>query len=188
MNERTIIAIVVFSIYAVLIVGGIVILVYGVNNIVEELIKKKIRNRFKIDLYKSLQNTTPNWNQVKIIADANSLHRKDIEKVLKLLITEALSNECNLDNDKVSVLEDYLKLYHQEEPFDYIPNDIRIHLERLKENSGIKISQLEPLTKHIRELLKINSTESKRQKTFSIISLLIGLVGLLIGLYQVFLK
>jgi predicted nucleic acid-binding Zn ribbon protein len=164
-------------------------LLYGVNNIAEDFVNRKIRKIFKQDLIKSISNVVqPNWNQVKIIAETNSLQRKDLSRVLKLIITEIFSGESSLKADNIPLLEGYLESHSQEEPFEGIPSEIKIHLERLKENSDITMLQLEPLTKHISELLKINSSEKKRQKAFSIISFLIGIGGFAIGLYQLIMK
>ena len=111
-----------------------------------------------------------------------------MSRVVKLIITEILSGESSLEKDKIKIFESYLEKHNQEEPFEGIPSEIRIHLERLKESSGIQIEQLEPLTKHITELLKINTKENKRQKYFSLISLFVGIGGLAIGLYQILIK
>ena len=189
MSESTIIAITVFSSYGVIIIGGLIFLLYGVNNITDELVNRRFRKKFKQDLYKSLSNKNPpNWDQVKIIAETNFLQKKDISRVIKQLIKEFFSEENTLTKEVVPLLEGYLNKYSQEEPFEGIPDDIRIQFDRLKKNSGIQILQLEPLTNHIRELLKINSIENKRQKIFSIISFLVGIGGLTIGVYQILTK
>jgi hypothetical protein len=155
----------------------------------DELINRKFRKAFKKDLCNAIINdNTPTWDQVKIIAETNSLPSKEVSKVVKLIITEILSGESSLEKDKIKIFESYLENHNQDEPFEGIPSEIRIHLERLKESSGIQLTQLEPLTKHITELLKINTKENKRQKSFSLISLLVGIGGLAIGLYQILIK
>lgn len=189
MSQSATISITILVIYGIIILGGLIFLYYGINNLADELINRKFRNAFKKDLYNAIINdNTPSWDQVKIIAETNSLPRKEVSRVVKLIITEILSGESSLEKDKIKIFESYLKKHNQEEPFEGIPSEIRIHLERLKESSGIQIEQLEPLTKHITELLKINTKENKRQKYFSLISLFVGIGGLAIGLYQILIK
>lgn len=187
MQEDTVIYVMV-TCFAVLILAAILILGYGVNTIADDLIARKLRRRFKQELSDSLQKNSLTWSQVKIIAETNLLPRKEIDCVIKQLIADILSEKSNLKNEKIAELEDHLESYNKEEPFDGMPNDIRIHLERLRENSSVEYTQLEPLGNHIKELLKVNLKERKIQKACTYISLLLGAIGSIVGGYQIMIK
>jgi len=169
----------------------IIVFVILIMSFAFELLKvmenRKARISFNNDLrYALTNNVILTWSQVKILAETNNLAKREIIVNIKLLISKILSGKSKINKDKVTTLEAYIDNYLQEEPFEEIPIEIRIHFERLKDNLNIHIKDLEPLRDHIVELVKIKNKESVIQKFISFISLFIGIIGLTIAICQVF--
>ncbi|MHB1013925.1 MAG: hypothetical protein ACYC2W_01425 [Desulfurivibrionaceae bacterium] len=86
------------------------------------------------------------------------------------------------------LIRSYIEKHKEEEPFEGIPNDIRIHLERLREKINGQKELLDPLTNQIKDLLTINEKEKKHQKYYTIGGFFIGLLGFCFAIYSYFLS
>jgi len=172
-------------IYGIIIVVVFVAIISNGNMIADEIINIILRKRFKKNLINSLNNDhNPTWPQVKIMAEANSVLNVDILRVLRFIVADILSGESDLEAKHIPILEQYIEYYRRDEPFEQMPSDIKIHFERLKENENIKTETLQPLSAKICELLEIKSKENKTQKIINFLSMIVGVVGLIVAIYQ----
>ncbi|MBJ6958419.1 hypothetical protein JG654_19075, partial [Vibrio cholerae] len=80
----------------------------------------------------------------------------------------------------LELLNSYTKEYKEVEPFENLPSDIRLPLERIREQLEDQ-ALLEPLTSHIKQLVELHSKENKRQKFYTAGGFFIGLLGILLA-------
>ncbi len=178
-----IIGIIVFFIFILLVIIFIVITFIA---LAEEYAKSKKLSKFKQDVLKALNNSKPTWHQIKLIAETQKLTQTDISIVIKQIISDLLIEGNESIKSNLILLESYLESYTNDEPFDDMPDDVRVHLERLKEQLPNRIELLDPIVNHLRDLKIANLRNRRRQKIIEIVSLIVGISGLLIGLYPLF--
>ena len=64
-----------------------------------------------------------------------------------------------------------------------MPNEVRIHMEKLKEKLETNDKSLEPLTHKIKELLEFNNSKNKRQRFYTFAGFIIGFFGFTYAIY-----
>ena len=69
-----------------------------------------------------------------------------------------------------------------------MPNEIRIHLEKLREQLNGEEQYIEPLTGQIKELLKIYEKDKKQQRFYTAGGFFIAIISLLFAGYTSFLQ
>jgi hypothetical protein len=180
--ETTIVIIIFVVVYVGIILSAFVFLAGAIDS----YIKKKKLSKFKQDIIKSIKNIQPTWNQINLIAETRKLTKAEVGKIIKELISDALTENDETLKSNLSLLESYISFYKNEEPFDDLPDDVRLHLERLKEHLPDRVELLEPIVNHLRDLKTVALRNRRRQKIIEIISLIVGVAGLIIGLYPLF--
>ena len=161
-------------------IGG---LAWMLGQLLNDYFSIKSRKQFEEDLVLALQNGEPTWEQIKLIAETRGVKNSDVSWVIKKLHREILTGRNEKISEKQQLINSYSELYKSEEPFEAIPDDIRLHLERVKDGIGDKSYLLEPVASHIKQLLEVKSREKKKDRIIAIVSLLIGVIGMGVGLY-----
>lgn len=172
--------------YGILLISAIVWLLWMVGQILNDYVKSRRRKEFLNDLEAALRSGDPTWDQIKLIAETRLVPIPEINKIVKKLIREIITGRKEDLAPKYNLINEYLNTCRREEPFDEIPDDIRLHLQRIREGIGDNYELLEPVANHIKTLLEIRSSERKKDRKIAIISLLIGVVGLIVGVFPLF--
>lgn len=178
--------------------GGIIlflIILFGLgcalwifNDLLNEYFNFIRRKVFKKDFEDCLKHSQPTWDDVKEIASISAVTHQSILKVLQHLHVQVLAGRnAELEQHK-NLLQSYINSYKIEEPFEGIPNEIRMHLERLRENIGGSEHLLDPLTSQIRELLSVKQKEMRQQKWYTIGGFAIGLAGLIFAIFTYYIQ
>jgi hypothetical protein len=134
----------------------------------------------------AIKNTQLSWGHIKVFASTRHLSQRDIGDTLKELLREALKGSDELLKSNVELFERYLEYYRNDEPFEDLPGEIRVYLERIRDQLPNGIETLDPLVNYLRDLSAENLREKKRQKLIAILSLMIGAAGLFIGILSIF--
>ena len=184
MTTVDVILMIVIMLVLLAVAGALLFLVVAV---LDDHRKAKERERFKQSLRESVKHSQPSWNQVKTIASARSLSKREVTQVLKELLTIALEGDIAL-KPHINLVESYVEADAEEEPFEDMPQQIRIHLERLKEQLSNRPELLEALVAHLRDAKIETVRQRRRQNMINVLSLIAGLVGLLIGLVPIIRK
>lgn len=171
----------IFSVTLVLLlICGVLYLFWQSSSLVDEYFKYKQRRLFREDLTMAILNKSCSFTlqHMQQIAETRSVTQQDIQKTLKVLLREVLTDRNISLQPHQTVIETFISNMKDREPFEGLPNEIRIHLDRLKDELKISSERLEPLTIQIRELVSINTREKKVQKYYTVGGFVLGVVGL----------
>ncbi|MGX1021193.1 hypothetical protein AB7M33_003869 [Pseudomonas sp. Y3 TE3536] len=135
------------------------------------------------DLKGALKAGQPTWAEICDIAELRNVGKQvafqEVKKVLRDVIVGR--EEGNDVKPHRKLLEGYLAEYRVEEPFEGLPSNTRISLERLRQDLGGEASALRSLTSHFRELLQIHDAINRRQRFYTFGGFLVGVAGFLFG-------
>ena len=172
------------AILAVIMIVLIIFFVVGfLFMILDDYISNKKKSKFEEDLKLAVKNNKISWDEVKEIALTRNLNQKEIVPILKRLMREILTKREEDLQDSKDLIKSYITKYEEDEPFEGIPNDIRLHLERLREKIDVRDGLLEPLTTQIVELLKVNNSQNKKQRFHTFAGFIFGLLGFIYAIY-----
>lgn len=174
--------------------GAIVLLTLGAlgyvlwtfSLIVDGLFEHKARERLLKDMRAAVKVSQPPWDQVLEIARSRGVEQRGAYIVVRGLLREVLTGaESDLLSHR-ALLEGYLVSYRAAEPFEGLPSETRVHLERLREALGNRPELLEPLTTQVRELVSVYEKDKSRQRLYTVWGFIFGTVGLLFAAYAYF--
>lgn len=169
----------------ILLVGCTCYMLYQGNTLVDELIRRKQRKSFMEDLTLALihKGNVVSLQQIQQIAETRGVTQHDIQRCLKVLLREVLAQRNLSLQEHQPRIEGLIKEMKIREPFDGLPNELRIHLERLRDDLHQTPEHLEPLTIQIRELVALKSREHRVQKYYTVGGFALGVIGLAFAAY-----
>lgn len=160
--------------------------VWMINVISEALIsayvERKSIQEFREDLEGAVLNSQPNWDSIRRIALTRGLKPYQIYPTLEEYIRDIKSGRNENLVPHLDLLEGYVDAYRHEEPFQSLPSDIRLHLERIRDRIN-EVEPLEPLTVQIKDLLSIHTAEKKKAKFYTVGGFVFGVVGVAIAIF-----
>lgn len=166
--------------------GGLLFTIYTawmIGLITDEYIQSKRVKEFEKDFEAAIQHSQPNWEEMKEIARTNNLSQTKVLRVFHKAMKKILTGEAKEIEPHKDIIRSYIDKYNEEEPFEGMPSDIRIHLERLREKIDDKAGLLDPLTNQIKDLLSINERERRHQKYYTMGGFFVGIIGLMFAAY-----
>ncbi|HCI13602.1 MAG: hypothetical protein A2063_07500 [Gallionellales bacterium GWA2_60_142] len=161
-------------------------LLWIVISVVEDIERNKRRKLFEADMELAVKNSQPSWEQLTAIASSRGLNNTVIFWSLQDTLREILTGRNSDLKPHQSVIEGYLSKLREIEPFEGIPNEIRLHLERVKELLPKGPDLLQPLTSQIRDLVSVNEKDRRQQKYYTVGGFFVGFVGLLFAAFTYF--
>lgn len=161
-------------------------LVWGLGTILEDVFSMKWEKHFQEDLILAIENSQPTWPQILQIAASRQVKNERVYWILQRLLRETLTGRNTDLAPHRTLLETYIQNMKEAEPFEGMPKEIRVHLERLREQSSISPQSMEPLANQIRELLTVNQKEYKQQKYYTAGGFFIGIIGVMFAAYTYF--
>lgn len=150
---------------------------WQMTSLLDEFLSLKQRRLFQEDLTMSILNSRVTWEDVLHLAEVRGVKQSQIHRALKRMLREVLTGRNLSLAQHRHVIDGFLAKLKETEPFDGLPNELRIHLERLREQLHSH-APLEPLTLQIRELVAINSRDRRLQKIYTVGGFVLGIVGL----------
>lgn len=163
------------------IVGILWFFFYAVSTIVDDIIRWRRSARFRARLVLAIKNGQLSWEQVKIIAGASLVGKTDRRSVLHDVLSLSLTSGDQKLTPHTSLIEDYIRSDQRDEPFEDMPQGIRIHLERLRQQMPSRPELIEALVEHLRDARIQAAQQRKRQSIINSLSLIVGVLGFLIG-------
>lgn len=167
-------------------IGAVAFLTWLVISILDDIFKSKWRKQFEEDLKLAVKHSQPSWEQLSDIAASRNIKNVEIYLILQRLLREILTGRETDVASHQAVLEGYLNKIKEIEPFEGMPTEIRIHLERIKEQLDQDSLLLQPLTNQIRDLLTINEKDRRHQKYYTMGGFFVGFVGLIFAAFAYF--
>jgi hypothetical protein len=165
--------------------GMSVFLIALINSIIGDYRRSKSTSKFKQSLTLAIKTSQPTWNQIRTIASGQPITKLQMRSFLKELLTESLAGDEGL-KAHAALIESYILADQEDEPFDDMPQEIRIHLERLRDQIPNRPELVETLVEHLRDTRIKTVRQKKRQNLINMLSLLLGLIGLIIGIISAF--
>ncbi|EPW0993759.1 TPA: hypothetical protein ACMDRY_003623 [Vibrio cholerae] len=151
-----------------------------VVEVIEDYYHRKALKQFKDDLHNALKYSQPTWGAISDIAETRGLSQSEIQMTIRRTVRDVLTGQEEELKPHLELLNSYTKEYKEVEPFENLPSDIRLPLERIREQLEDQ-ALLEPLTSHIKQLVELHSKENKRQKFYTAGGFFIGLLGILLA-------
>lgn len=166
-------------------IGG---LLWSLGNIFQEFIENKSLNSFSDDFKDAVNFSQPDWSEIKEIASTRGLTHSKVLFIMRKFYREVLTGRDKELLKHKNLIKSYIDQYRIDEPFEGLPNEIRIHLEKLREQLNGEEQYIEPLTGQIKELLKIYEKDKKKQKFYTAGGFFLAIVGLCFAGYTSFLQ
>lgn len=168
------------------VIGGFIFISWALGSILEDIFEMRQISNFSHDFKDTVKHSQPSWDDVKEIASTRGLTQSKIQFTIRKYNREIMAGrEEDLSQHK-ELIKSYITQYRKDEPFEGLPNEVRIHLERLRDQINGNEHLLEPLTTQIKDLLTINQKEKRQQKYYTIGGFFVGLAGLAFALYTSF--
>jgi len=153
--------------------------------VIEVTIFNKAIKAFKEDFEGTVKHSQPDWPEIKEIASLRGLSQSKIQLTLRNYIREIRAGRNEELEEHLELIKSYITEYRKDEPYEKLPSDIRIHLERIHEKIDDEV-HLEPLTNHIKELVSIKNKENKRLKFYTVGGFFVGILGIVLALFFYF--
>lgn len=176
-------------IYVVLVLLGLTfatgLLSWMLGTILQEIFEARWIKEFAKDFKDSVKHSQPNWDEIKEIASTRGLTQSKIQLTLRKFYREVLTGRDSDLLEHKALIKSYIDKYREDEPFEGLPNEVRIHLEKIREQLDGNEHHLEPLTNQIKDLLTVNEKDRKYQRYYTIGGFFVGLAGLGLAAYTV---
>jgi len=141
---------------------------------------KRRRRKQVGDMVAAAHGKTPlTRKQIEILSKDYRLTTRDTQILLRNQFSDAIKS----GNDPLVIY--FQSLYEQlekDEPFEGLPSDVRLHLERIKESIGEgKDFLMEPLAAQLQDLNAANRKKERWMWGLTIASFVAGVVGVIFG-------
>ncbi|MEZ8256005.1 hypothetical protein [Vibrio cyclitrophicus] len=143
----------------------------------------KAYDKFESDFKQLLVNSEPSWGDVKTVAESRDLGKRQLHRIMRSVYRDILTGANSELAQHKELVKSFLEAYDKDEPYEGLPSEIRVHLDRL--NTQLKEHEhlLSPLTSQIKELVAVNDKEKKAMKYYTISSFFVGLLGVIYAFY-----
>jgi hypothetical protein len=171
------------ALISIVVIGGFIFISWALGSMLEDIFEMKQISNFSNDFKDTVKYSQPSWEDVKEIASTRGLTQSKIQFTIRKYNREIMAGREDDLSEHKDLIKSYITQYRKDEPFEGLPNEVRIHLERLRDQINGNDHLLEPLTTQIKDLLTINQKEKRQQKYYTIGGFFVGLAGLAFALY-----
>jgi hypothetical protein len=134
----------------------------------EELIEKSFNEKLVLDR-----------DQLEILLKNYNLTSQDLHILLRRLFASAVKNNTP---EFLSYIQSLYEYTEKQAPFEGLPSDVKLHLERIKEALGDQNRNLmEPLATQLQDINISNKRKNKTMWALTIGSFIIGLIGVIMA-------
>ena len=134
----------------------------------EELIEKSFNEKLVLDK-----------DQLEILLKNFNLTSQDLHILLRRLFTSAVKNNTP---EFLSYIQNLYEDTEKQAPFEGLPSDVKLHLERIKEALGDQNRNLmEPLATQLQDINITNKRKNKTMWILTIGSFVVGLIGVIMS-------
>lgn len=120
--------------------------------------------------------------QIEILSADNRLTSRDTQILLRKQFSEAVKSVDEKRDEKIQYFQGLYEELEKDEPFEGLPSDVRLHLEKIRESLGKeKDFLMQPLASQLQDL---NSSAKRKEKWMwglTIASFAVGVVGVIFG-------
>ena len=167
--------------------GAIVFLAWQLMTIFVDQIKEKNHKKLKSDIETAISNGDPTWEHVKVIESTYTLlNNNSLKNNLRNILKGKVLAGTKDNSENIKTLEEWLEKQTSDEPFEGIPSELKLPLERIRKEAPEHQHLLEMLVAQLQEFNEKSQSEKRRKGIVSTLSLLFGIAGFLVGAYQVY--
>lgn len=153
----------------------------------EQFERKLRRQRLKNKINSAYQTCKPTWDHLLLLAEEallhNALYKSQIKLTIKSIITDVLTGVEEYSEEKILYLDSMISHIEKDEPFEGIPDNLVIHLQKIRDQLGGNPSDLAPLVEQLQELSTDRKKEKRQLKSISWLSLIITTLSLAFAIY-----
>lgn len=140
------------------------------------------QNSFEKRVRQALNNGEPTWDDIRHLQLDASITLDQCHSVLNSIKSEQIVG--GETGSKRVLIEHYISSLDNDEPFEGIPDSIRVHLIATQDQVA-NAGTLNAVAQGIRGLIRANDRDSRFQKWCTIGGFFIGLVSFLVAVYQI---
>ena len=167
----------------IVLIGALIFIAWGLGSLLEDILETNSISHFSKDFKDTVKHSQPTWDDIKEIASTRQLTQSKIHFTIRKYYREIMAGRDSELEAHRALIKSYIDQYRKDEPFEGLPNEVRIHLERLRDQINGNEHLLEPLTSQIKDLLTVNTTEKRNQKYFTAGGFFVGLAGFVFAVY-----
>jgi hypothetical protein len=120
--------------------------------------------------------------QIQILSTNYRLTSRDVQILLCNQFAEAIKSVNDDQDAKVNYFQELYEKFEKDEPFEGLPSDLRIHLERIREALGEEKDLLmQALASQLQNLNSKNRRKDRWMWMLAITSVVLGLIGVIFG-------
>lgn len=122
--------------------------------------------------------------QIEILSTDNRLTSRDTQILLRKQFSESIKSADENRDEKIRYFQELYEELEKDEPFEGLPSDVRLHLEKIRESIGKeKDFLMQPLASQLQDLNSSAKRKEKRMLGLNIASFAVGVIGLIIGVH-----
>lgn len=171
---------------AILFIVAVVVVYIGVLLVVpmalDEAAKRRRRKTVGELVANSFSKKPLTRKQIEILSADNRLTSRDTQILLRNQFSEAVKSADENRDEKLHYFQVLYEELEKDEPFEGLPSDVRLHLEKIRESIGKeKDFLMQPLASQLQDL---NSSAKRKEKWMwglTIASFAVGVVGVIFG-------
>ena len=133
-----------------------------------------------------MKHSQPSWDEIKVMARISGISLKSVTPICGRMLKDILTEKTSDLTQFKDVIVGYRRSHNGAEPFEGLPREGRVQMERIREALGENRQLLEPVTSQIRELLTVDSGDKKIQKQYTVCGFFVALLGILFATYAYF--
>ncbi|GKW29471.1 hypothetical protein AB6D34_18310 [Pectobacterium brasiliense] len=157
-------------------VAYIALLSFMLNDIFQSIKRRKCKETIK----KSINAGIMKNEDIYLLAERWGVKREKISSVLNLILSDYL-NEKDCPDEPLGKIRNLIVWHQENDPFADLPENIKLQLLHLQKKTDTDHAGILQLSKSLNEIYLSNQRKAKREQRISIVSLLIGLIGLFYG-------
>ena len=171
---------------AILFVIAVVVVYIGVLLVVpmalDEAVKRRRRKSVGELIANAFSKTQLTRKQIEILSADNRLTSRDTQILLRNQFSEAVKSADDKRDEKIKYFQGLYEELEKDEPFEGLPSDVRLHLEKIRESIGKeKDFLMQPLASQLQDLSSSAKRKEKWMWGLTIASFAVGVVGVIFG-------
>jgi hypothetical protein len=168
-------------------IGAIIFMAYQLMSLWIDHVKSQNHKKLREDIEAAILNGIPSWEQIRAIESTyHLLTINSLKNNLNLLIKSKVILGSQEHSAQLELLEGWKENLKSDEPFEGIPSELKLPLERIRKEAPEHQHLLEMLVSQLQEFSEKSTREKKQKNIISILSLAFGIAGFLVGAYQVY--
>lgn len=159
----------------------IYILGVALPSLIGEYFNLRQRKKFGEALKAAYNLNPPEWKHVEILSRRYLLDNHNLKSAIERLIEELITKNEVYNKEQVAYFDGLLFELKRIEPFEGIPDSLKIHLENVRNKIDDDKYDLTPLSNELRNLTTRRAKERKFDRTLAIAGLVVGIIGAVFG-------